>query len=424
MSRLSIPLSTRLGTRQSTSSRRVLWLILFWLFVVIFSFGLSKLWFTRDTLTKYAPNDTVVTIHLTPSRLAWTKINEDFGQTPLITGRPLTTKDLSTFKTKELAIFISENNESSIAIRANDKDLPRDLLNSYGITLQKLKNDQWLLSSKLLPFSTENKNVWNFSSIWPKNLGFIVLNNFIGQIKLSSNGYEIKVPKIKSPTNYLPALPENTVAAVSLQKNQQLDLSGLFGEIGSLLDPLELVDSNDFNQKIEENGGLVLLASSNQEDNKTEFLIESEIDSLVLSQTLQTIAAFQNPKLTLMDMPDNSIVQEITVSPQEVEFQSQWINGLEAKVVETPTGNILALESENKNIITSNQDLLENFLNKKFEKNNPTCGSKKNLVFLKPEEIKNLLFEENFSFSKPNLLETALNFNEIAINNGKLFLCF
>ena len=425
MFKLNIPLSsTSSGTRQSTRSRRVLRLGLFWLVVVIFSIILAEVWFSRDTLSSYAPEGTKTIIHLTPSRLAWTKIASDFKDAPLISGRPLSFNDVFLFEPAELAIFISEANESSIAVRANDKNLPFNLLNSYNITAQKLGRNKWLFSSKPLPFATKGTTSWHLSSATPGNIGFFSSNGFVGQIKQTSRGYQISVPKTGFKNKYLPNLPETTMVAISIQDDQPLSLESVSDQFGLLINPLEVFKTTEFLRKVTEDDAVVVFTKPEESSETVDFLIKTGITGTDLSQATQLIAAFQNPELNYLSLPDGSKTQEIVVSPQNVEFQTLWINGLESKAVNTPTGQILALETQNNGFISSSNQLLQEFIQNQDKKTRSSCGSDKKLGYLTPKMIGNTMQDKESSVPKPNLIKYLAIFEEMTLADGKIDFCY
>ena len=411
MSRLNIPLSTNQSTRPGLIKGRVLWIFGFWGMVILISWILANLWFTRDTLSSYAPDGTIVVVHLTPSRLVWTKLITDFDDLPLISERSLTISDLADLKPKEISIFSFEG-ASAIAIRTSEKNLKREILNSYGINIQKLGRNRWLLSNKPLPYATQGDTKWSFGSIWPGTVGSLRLEGFFGHITANKNGYSIDIPKTKKTGDYLPALPETTVSAISLQSSAELGLSDLFLRFNTLLAPLEVVDGEQISQKIKENGGIIILT-------KDGFLLESTLDSTILSQTLKTAAFFKNPEIKPMIMPDGSTVQEIFINQDNFEPALVWINGQEVMSVKTNNGQFLALDGAEADIITSNQSLLEEYLNKKSEKTKKQCGSKNILVFFKPKEL-----NIGFQIKNPTLIETALVFNTISLSTNKMYLCY
>ena len=334
-----------------------------------------------------------------------------------MTDRPLTTTDLIAFKPKEIAIFVDKNGNSSVAIRTNEKNLNKELLNSYGIITQKLGQNKWLLFSEPPSLIPNGRTKFSLGSIWPNTIGKITLGDFSGHIKVKDNGYAVEIPKTKLTGNVLPSLPLETVAALAFQPGNESGLSSLLNQIDLLLEPLKTITSEQLVNKIKENGAVILLTNNN-------FLIETSLESTFLFQTIQTAAAFQSPTVETMNLPDGSLADEIIVDPSKVDFGSVWIKGQEAKSVETPNGSLLALDGEKTDIIASDSSLLEQYLNKKTEKVSPTCGSKNNLVYLKPKELENTMFGEHNSITSPSLLQIALKFNEIAVDNNKIYLCY
>lgn len=388
-----------------------------WSAFVLASFALTNLWFTRDTLSAYAPESTIAIIHLTPSRQAWTKLISDFGNLSLISSRSLTINDLAALKPKEISIFALQNNESAVAIRTSERNLQKEILNSYGISIQNLGRNRWLLSGKPLPITTKGKTQWSIGSIWPGTVGMIRLDGFSGHICSKKGGYVIDIPKTDETGTHLPSLPENIAAAVSIQPNTEINLSALFNRFKPLLESLESVDIEQVAQKIKENGGIIMLSNGG-------FLLETTLDSSILSQIAQAAAALQSPRTKPMSMPDGSLVEELLIEPADIKFESFWVNGQEIKSVKTKNGQLLILDREKTDIITSNQGLLEDFLNKQLEKPNFTCGSKNNFVYLKPNEINTTFTDDKNYLLQPSLLEFVLKFAEISLDKNKMYFCY
>lgn len=421
MSRLNIPFSTGSKTRHN---RRVLWIAVIWLIFTLFSITLVNIWFNRDSLSGYAPNNTSATIHLFLSKQAWTKFFTDFKNLPLISNRSLTISDLASFKPKEISIFILSDNSSAVAIRVNEQDLPKELLNSYGINLQNLGQNRWLLSSQPLPFSAKSQTTWSLGSIWPGTLGKINTNNFTGYIRSKKTGYVINIPKLETTRNKLPALPDNTIIASVIQPKTNLSISSVTQQIDLLLAPLESIKSTNLIQTIQENGGIILLSQKTDNPKGADFLIETKLDSSSLSQTLQISTAFKNTTTKKMEMPDGSTADEILINPSSVEFTSIWVGGEEVKSAETENGSLFTLDREETDLIASNQQLLEDYLLKKIEKNKPGCGSKNNLIYLRPKLINASIFSDHNFVPSVSLLEIVLRFEEISISHNKIYLCY
>jgi len=417
MLRLNIPISNNQSTRPKLTKGRVLWILISLVSLFLVPFILAKLWFTRDTLSSYAPEGTVAVIHLTPSRQAWTKIINDFNNLPIISERSLTIKDLATLKTNEISIFLLEDNKSAVAIKTQEKNLQREMLSSYGISIQKIGSNRWLLSNGLLPYSTESKTSWSFKSIWPKTIGTVYLDNFLGQIKINKNGYSVSTPNIKKITNLLPNLPESVTAAVSFQPELNIDLSSAFERFDTLLGPLQTIKSGEIAQRIKENGGSIILTNNG-------FLIETVFESSFLSQIIQIASAFQNPITKDMPMPDGSVVKEMFIDKTGANFESVWINGSEAKSVTTENGYFLAFDGEKTDILTSDKTLLEEYLNKKSEKISPVCDQKKILAYLKPNDFENGVIGRSEYTTTPNLFKFSEKFEEIVLTGNKMYFCY
>jgi hypothetical protein len=384
---------------------RVIWLSTGWFLTILSLFIISNLWFTRDTLSSYAPKETIVTIHLSLSTKEWTKLINDFGNLPLISGRPITMTDLAALKAKEIAIFVLSDNNSAIALRTKEGNINKEFLNSLGITLQKLNKNHWLLSNQPLPYSTEQKNSYSLGMVWPTALGTVKIGGFSGFLATTKNGYTLEIPKIKKTSAFLPNLPENTLAAVSIQPKSEIDFSAVFSQLNNFIGQFNR-SSKLLDKKIRANGGIFLLT-------KEDFLLEANLDESIVSQILETSAFFHNLTEKPLSMPDNSEVKELIIDESLVDFASFWINNLEIK----SAGGLLTTENEKNKIISSNQTLLEDYLQ---NKNKET----KQLAYFEPKNIRNELLKIKKSVEKPKLLNFIFVFSQIYIEQEKMFFLY
>lgn len=423
MLRLNIPLSINPGTRLSISSRRVLWLVASWLVVILASFIAANLWFTRNTLSGYAPEETLAVIHLSPSRQTWMNLINNFPNIPLISSRSITVRDLSALPIKELAVFILPNNESALAIRISDKEMPTNLLKSLGIIAQKTNKNQWVLSSNLMPLNTKKQTQVFFDSIWPKTVGHLVINGFSGKIKEKNSGYEIEIPKIKERGINLPPLPNNSIAALAIQSGQNWDLTRFFGQINIFLEPWKTFGGVEIENWLKKEGGIIIIGKNTENKEKNNFLIEINSKQQVLAQVLQIAAAFQSPILETVILPDGAIIQEILVNPSLAQINPIWINGQEIMSATGLAGELYAFDGEKTDVLANNSQFLTEYLTKKQEKKMSTCGNN-NLVFLKPKKIYESFNDDAVFISRSTLLEFTLKFATISLNKDKIYLCY
>lgn len=423
MSRLNIPFSTNQKTRPVKFSGRVLWLFS-WLFLIFFSVILANLWFNRDSLSSFAPKDTEFIVHLNPTKKIWVNLLNNFGTIPLISGNSLTFNDLLTINPKEITIFYLNNNETALAIRAQEQNIPKELLNSLEINVQKIGTNRWFLSRSFVPISTKSGLNYSFSFLWPTNLGVVYLDNFKGKITGKQNSYSLKIPQIKTQKEFLSNLPDTTIAALVIKNLADLNLSSLSSQLDLILKPLETITTGQIIEKIKETGATVILAGSENQPEKTSFIIEANFDQIFLLQILKTAASLQNPILEPLTMPDNSVVQEILIKPEQSEINTFWINGLEVKGAEIKNGQILALYRETgTDIIASDQQILEKYLNNKEEEQASECKSTEIIGFLKPNTFNKTLVGSSGSLNKPNLFEIINLFKEVSLESNKINFC-
>lgn len=422
--RLNIPLSTHSRTRLSTSSRRVLWLALVLFFFALITIILTNLWVNRDSLSSFAPEETLVTIHLTPNQKQWTNLINDFGNLPLISERSLTIKDLSDFKIKELSIFVLTNNRTAIAVRTGKQSIPQDLISFLDLNNKKLNSNSWFLSSEDLNPSNINKTKINFSSLWSNNIGSIITIKKTGAIYLQKNGYFFKEEnEFKNQDVYLPTLPSKTIAAVALE-NQNIDLLNLFNQFKLILKPLEIIKDLDFWQNLEKNKTLVLLAKSEEKPGTTNFLIQTQNNSSLVSQIILASAALQTPIIKKTSFPDGSLAEEIIIDPSQIKSENVIISGQDVQKIKTENGEILALIKENNSIISSNEKLLEDYLYNQnlTTKNQTICGSEKNLVFFDINNLDKSAVLNDF-YQNQFFVQAISKFNNFIVTKKGFLLC-
>jgi uncharacterized membrane protein len=128
---------------------------------------------------------------------------------------------------------------------------------------------------------------------------------------------------------------------------------------------------------------------------------------------LETSAFFHNLTEKPLSMPDNSEVKELIIDESLVDFASFWINNLEIK----SAGGLLTTENEKNKIISSNQTLLEDYLQ---NKNKET----KQLAYFEPKNIRNELLKIKKSVEKPKLLNFIFVFSQIYIEQEKMFFLY
>lgn len=422
MSFLSIPLHTNAKTRLSNNSRRVLWLVASWLGLILISWFLANLWFGRDSLSAFAPKETVSVIHLTPSTNQWQRLIEDFGTLSLVFGRPITLKEIMSYKPNELAIFILSDNQMAVAIKTSEKNLPKETLASYNVNIQKLTKNRWLLSAAPLLFSSKKQTDFHLSSVWPNNLGVFSIQETKGTIFTKKSGYSFKLSS-GSGDFHLPNLPTETLAATVVRGGLDFNLLSFFNNLSANLDPLNIISGQEIWQELKSADSIFLLSKSQENSEKIDFLIKTSINAEKVARILQAASVLQNPITKPMEMPDGSLAREILASSPETPNKTIIINGQEIQKINTQIGIILALNSENNTIITSNQTLLENFLVISQEKTTPICDSKQNLIFINPSEAANFL-EDQKNISNSPINQVFSKFNALILNNHEFSVCY
>ncbi len=265
----------------------------------------------------------------------------------------------------------------------------------------KIKETLYYEKLRVKIFQYSQKTYFFLTLTWPSMIGTVNSGDFSGFLSSNKNGYSLEIAKIKKTSEFLPNLPEQTLAAISVQPKSEIDFSAVFSRFNNFIGPLNR-STKLLDQETREGGGIFVLT-------KNDFLLEMNLDELTLSQILETAASFRNLAEKPMILPDGSSATELTIDQSAVNFTSFWSNGREIK----SAGGFFAVEDKENDIISSNRALLEDYLNNKGKQS-------KHLAYLEPKNIRNAFWGQEESVEKPKLFDFAFCFSQILLKQSEI----
>ncbi|HCB55696.1 MAG: hypothetical protein UU08_C0017G0004 [Candidatus Uhrbacteria bacterium GW2011_GWE2_40_58] len=427
MQRLNIPLQSRSRTTRRVK-RRVVWLFIFlFIFFLSILWILSRNWFTTDTLSQTAPESTVLMLRFTPNQQTWKNISELLGDFPLISNRGITVKDIQEYTEGEFALFIQENGTRSLAIHSSDSKLPRDLLDSHHITIQKISDSVFLLSEKLMPisgFTKKGNHQYDFIHFGHKMIGtayFSVENTYIsGPILLSKNDLQITLPPVDiTPLNF-EKVPENIIAILSTPAWPFSDPSTLSYDIMSLFTSENTSQIDQFIDSVINKQGTIILSSNEQQ---LQFLIttkQEDADLETLLQRFKMLASLQNPQVSNWQIQDGTILKELTIDPSRIALETIMISGNPIYRYPINEGEYLYLSnSEKATIFSNNEELLRFWFTKELDTSSTNISLLENALFLNLEAFSEIFMKSSTFKQSSSLFQIQKMFSSIGIDAKK-----
>lgn len=359
---LNIPLSRNAKTTRR-HSRRVVWFFIFCLIAgILLSWRIIDVFLTRDTVFKAAPEHTVAMIRFHPSQKTWDNLSYLLDQTPLISNRPITIRDIQSFVKGEFAVFFDEQGGKSLAIKASEKEIPKDLLDKLGISIQKINRHLFLLSETLMPIGGKPEGIYSRSSFFSLGtIGSLSLkmdeSSWIsGPITQKNNQIDIifQNPGIKSDGEI--NIPENTLAALSIQGLTLLDHEIISISLNRLIGL-----GNGFFQILEENmeGSLDILLANDSDDGFQYLLsIETSKNKEEMIRLLKQIVAANEPTVENWGLEDGSHALEIVADPSNISYEEINIAGTTLVHFSLKNGEEIYFWQENHSVVLGNSSTL------------------------------------------------------------------
>lgn len=362
MQHLNIPLS-----RNNQTTRRTRWVV--WLlasaslFVILASFWISTLWFTRDTIYKAAPEHTIMATRFFISGKKGAHVESIFKQLPLISNRSLTFSDLAPYISGEFVVFLSEDNSRSVALRLGNKALPQALLDAHSIVEQSIGHNIVLLSEKhqlIKSLITKPKVFPGISypgHIW---IGEVIeqSENKRSFISVANDHIEISMNEKMANARPFKHFPNDTIAYLSTPvwtKAAEDFSKSILPTMQFISDP-KIVSS--FEEMTSAQGQIVL---TQDKDGVGFFLTTHTRDAKNLpnlEQILRTIAALVTPKIQETLLDDGTTIKEIVSNPDAISIEQITVLGTLVNRVRTNTGDIMTGLIENNGFFLTNRETL------------------------------------------------------------------
>lgn len=395
MERLRIPFS-----RYTQTTRRQRWVV--WVLgavLVFFLFILSRIgviWFSADTLLSLAPEETVFAIELQLTKKTLLHWQHFFHSVPLISKRSLDIEDLLPFTHGDLAIFITQQGDQAVALRATKNELPETILEKYHVSIQE-KGDFILLSEKLLPItgiptSTRRSFLPSFKNLW---LGKVVLPKEHQEGVIYYNDSSLV---IQFKTDKQTDIKQKTVENADLYLNHLVMDEGELSSFESI--------RRLFASFLKENSGEKPLLLNNQEMSVLFRQTETSTDTLLIfknhsftnediTRNLQIIGALSKPSFINIPLPDGTSYDKIVVSPDLVPVE-QISLGEETlyRVAGGANEFILALFKNDELLLSNNQTFIEEYLTPLSDGKKDSCKAHD---YLNPEVLLSQIQLESFN---------------------------
>ncbi len=293
---------------------------------------------SRTTIFSAAPDGTVAAVYLQSNETTAPYLSKLLHSVPLISNRSLEIDDILEITAGELAIFITENGDRSVAIRADEKELESLGFDKLGITAQKNGNftllSETLASISGIDTSHSNSLFPSFSGTW---IGSIWAQEFgHGDIHVTNNAVKIEFETKKQ--DKLDTIGGTAPVIHALITQEQIDLPETFFEFFPYFTLInELI--------VDETGVLVAL-------------IKGTLDEQSLIEQLQIISAANNPSTFSRTMIDGSSYNELQIDPSLVTVEEISIAGNRI----FRAGSLFGLLQDGRAVISTSNEVMESFL--------------------------------------------------------------
>lgn len=355
MQRLNIPLARH--TKTTRRNRRVVWLLALGLLVFgVLVSRIGALWFSRDEIFSLAPAKTALAVELQINTTTAPLIASLLEDVPLISLRSLELTDLLPFIHGSLALFLTQDGDRSVAIRAAAGELP-DFLAAYGITAQQ-QGRFVLLSNTLLPISGLSSRVRkpflpSMAKTW---LGRIELPDLPlgGSITYDETNISLEFPERQQDGTVARAARKDL--AISLAMNPPQD---------SILPAFERL-TESFSGKagavwpeITASGEVVVQIRPAETGLETLMIFKkTDVSKQAVIEQLQIMGAFSRPVIDSTALPDGTHMEEILVQPELVPIEEISTKfGLGYRVV-TGSGKALVVAWDAQDLLLTNSETL------------------------------------------------------------------
>lgn len=368
---------------------------------------IAEFWFLRDSILQAAPQDTVLAIQFELTEKTWPQIQNLLNHVPLISNRSLVLNDLAAFTQGEIALFITKTGERAVAIRANESQLPKDLLNALSIAPQQVTPDIFLLSSMLLPVGGIHSSSYPplFFSVSKRWLGRVEIPDMdlSGSLYETDTALEVVFPHQQNKDFVSTAALPQIMLALTAQ-----DIDGSLVANRHLREIYLLVERSNWSVFIENNelGTPEFLLSASKEDMK-------DTDLLSL---LQAMGAFLTPKLNDSTLPDGTTMKEIIVDPTVITVEEVQLGQTKALRVFGPNNQaVYGAFIEDRVVFATSEESLH----ARDTENASVLPCIGNALHIEPEKLLSAVREQAYQSSYSALQSILAQFSAISIEMNK-----
>lgn len=426
MKRLNIPL--RRHYRTTHQPRWVFWILaIFFVSVLLLTYLLSTLWFTRPSLLKAAPIDTEIAINIIATKSNTPSLIQYLNNIPLISNRSLTINDLKPQIKRGFALFINKDGSRSVALNTKIDNLPIALLDSHSIVVQKIDKNTVLLSERLMP-AGKMLVTHNIKSTFPfinkKLLATIhTSENNNGFIYKTADSLEIIISNLELPV-LSRSVPDNTIAFLSTPVSTKNDALFMF-LLGNTEHVIDSVSTKQIIMDILSSKGSFIITKT---DKNIDILIESDLNITEKERVdlIKMIVSAQNPIIEVMELDDGTYMKEILIQPELLSVEEIIIMGHEIIRISNKNTGPYFINKNGNLIFSTNEANLRFWLNEDLNENMlKICNANSVGILLDP-------FIESFkskdAFIKPlNFYDILSKFNGIGVkaqkNGVKISIC-
>ena len=414
MAYLNIPLNRNTHTTRHT---RVVWLLTGFLLLMLVLWSLAVAWFTRDTLWRLAPANTVAVIRLTPSRANWSKLEMALRDIPLVSNRPVYLRDLRGVEKGEVAIFIGKDGSRSLGVHGDLKEMPSAWLESEGLIAQSVGNNAFLFSETIRPISADTKHRLHvLPDILLRRFGTIVIQTegqgpISGTMRLGRNGIEIRLKGANGPFGDSIPLPKGTLAFLAIPSLTNITVDPFVQTVGQLLGSLDQPSIKDFTDTILRGKSQILLT---QDDQGTGFLIISQAKETDMRGLLRIWAALASPGTRKTVLSDKTTINELIVDPSAVSLEESTLEGMPLLRTQAKDGSSLmvVIQQGNGTLLSNRETLIRSYLH---PDTNNSIGCKKAIAYLNTPRFFTLLHSQEADLGAIAPLVHADVFKQIGV---------
>lgn len=318
----------------------------------------------RDTLYEYAPKDTVASARFFLSDKNNDLLESWIKDLPLVSGSPVTWKDVSPYMQKEFVVFLSKDGKTTLAFRKSDNVAFQDFVTKNNLMKIEPKNKIALLSTAtvsleplhiktryLIPISwTKRKWVgeWVETETRKRSELFLAKNTLV--IRSDPLAFKIKKQK-RIPEGTFAYLSTPVLTNVSKSLTDQffiLSESLLGKELFSLLQTLSQTQNSIFLTRDELGDGFIL---------KQEQKNENKHD---IEQSVRLLMSFLYPIIQKSTLDDGSIVREMVNVAQNIDMEERDVSGIHVYEAKNDRDVLFGGKSKQGEIFFTNREYLVN----------------------------------------------------------------